>query len=176
MATAKQLGDKPECSMCAEVYKDPRLLPCGHTFCRACIEAMRRPSCPLCSKRFALPNNGVDDLPKNFALVEVLRSKGLSIDCDVCSGGEAASAAAVFCVECRQNLCRPCEDDHNKFNVTRRHRTVQPDGSRATNNVDDSSPHTNTRPTGSFVNLLFHFTPKLRIKMVPVGTRLMLLF
>ena len=31
MATAKQLDDIRECTICTEVYTDPRVLPCIHT-------------------------------------------------------------------------------------------------------------------------------------------------
>lgn len=27
-----------ECPVCMEKFTDPRMLPCGHTFCRSCIE------------------------------------------------------------------------------------------------------------------------------------------
>jgi len=81
MATARRLCDKPECPICKEVYTDPRVLPCGHTFCRQCIGAFREQqqqlACPLCRKGFRLPANGVGDLPKNFALVDILEPKEL---------------------------------------------------------------------------------------------------
>lgn len=42
------------CIICLEVYCDPVILPCSHTFCRNCIEesSRRRPRCPICSSDF----------------------------------------------------------------------------------------------------------------------------
>jgi len=70
-----------------------------------------------------LPANGVGDLPKNFALLNILETKELPSGCEACSG-DVAKAATVYCVECEQKLCRDCEEDHKKFNVTRRHKIV----------------------------------------------------
>jgi len=52
-------------------------------------------------------------------------------DCGACSSGDGDEAtdgtilATVYCVECQQRLCRACEEDHKKFKVTRRHKTVE---------------------------------------------------
>ena len=57
MATARQLDDITECPICTEVYTDPRVLPCVHTYCLKCIEKYsedKQPgdelACPLCRK------------------------------------------------------------------------------------------------------------------------------
>ena len=134
MATAKQLDDITECPICTEVYTDPRVLPCGHTYCLKCIEAWSKDkqpgdelACPLCRKEFTLTSNGVSDLPKNFFLQKFLQAIELSSvesktsPCEACNGGEVAT---VYCVECQQKLCRACEEDHRKFKVTRLHNTV----------------------------------------------------
>ena len=33
----KELADLTECSICTEVFTDPRILPCHHTFCLNCL-------------------------------------------------------------------------------------------------------------------------------------------
>ena len=132
MATARPLCDKTECPICTEVYTDPRVLPCGHSYCRQCIEALGELACPLCRKPFTLPENAVDDLPKNFALVDVLETKestsvgSKTSGCEACSGGEATEVkvATVYCVECEQKLCADCEGYHKKFKATRHHETM----------------------------------------------------
>ena len=90
-----------ECSICTEVYTDPRVLPCVHTYCLKCIEAWSKDkqpgdklACPLCRKEFTLSENGVSDLPKNFFVNNFLQMKELSSaesktsPCEACSGGE----------------------------------------------------------------------------------------
>jgi len=110
MATAKQLDDILECSICTEMYTDPRVLPCVHTYCLQCIKAWCKDSqpgdklaCPLCRKEFSLPNNGVEDLPKNFYVINFLEMKELQMKelssvesmtspCEACSGDEESVA------------------------------------------------------------------------------------
>ena len=141
MATAKQMDDITECPICTEVYTDPRVLPCVHTYCLKCIEGWSKDkqpgdklACPLCRREFTLSSNGVSDLPKNFFVANFLEMKALmSVEsrkngCEACSGGEATElmkVATVFCVECQQKLCDACEEEHKKFKVTRRHQTVE---------------------------------------------------
>jgi len=43
--------------------------------------------------------------------------------CEACSGGDA-TVATVYCVECQQKLCLACQEEHKKFKVTRRHKTL----------------------------------------------------
>ena len=139
MATAKQLDDITECPICTEVYTDPRVLPCVHTYCLKCIEAWSKDkqpgdklACPLCRKEFILSRNGVGDLPKNFFVGKFLEMKETSNDksrtspCEACSYDKVTGkkAATVYCVECQQKLCQTCEQDHKKFKGTRRHSIV----------------------------------------------------
>jgi hypothetical protein len=67
----EKLNNLTECSVCAETYSDPRVLPCIHTYCLKCIEGFSkkkqpgdRVSCPLCRKDFIIPDNGINSLPK----------------------------------------------------------------------------------------------------------------
>ena len=139
MATAKQLDDLTECAICTEVYTDPRVLPCIHTFCLKCIEAWSKDKqqedklfCPLCRKGVTLSSNGVKDLPKNFFVQKFLQMRELSSvesqasPCEACSGGELddKKVATVYCVECQQKICQTCEQDHRKFNATFLHSIV----------------------------------------------------
>lgn len=60
------------CAICIEEWidRDPRILPCQHTFCFECLENMTLEkfnlSCPLCSKYVYLKNNEINLLPKNI--------------------------------------------------------------------------------------------------------------
>jgi len=105
------------------VFTDPRVLPCGHTFCFKCMESCskgKQPgdklACPLCRKEFSLPSNGVGDLPKNFFVANVLRMKeSLRVEtktspCEACAGGEdkkheVQNVASVYCLEYDMRLC-----------------------------------------------------------------------
>lgn len=139
MATLKQLDELTECPICMEVYTDPRLLPCMHTYCLKCIETWSEDkqlgdklSCPLCRKEFTLPSNGVRDLPKNFFIQKFLQARELSSEqsntgyCEACSSSQVTemNMATAYCIECEQKLCQTCEQDHKKLKASRRHSIV----------------------------------------------------
>jgi len=148
MATAKHLHDVMECPICTELYMDPRVLPCIHTFCLKCIKELSKDkqpgdklACPLCRKEFAVPSNGVDDLPKNFCVANFLEVRELQMKslsnvesetspCEACSSGEESESgvqneASVFCVQCQIKLCKICERVHKVSKLTLSHKLVQ---------------------------------------------------
>ena len=61
------------CAICLEVYRDPRALPCQHSFCRECLEQSIGSSddkstlvCPVCRKVVPISRKGVTELPVHF--------------------------------------------------------------------------------------------------------------
>jgi len=57
------------CSLCQGYLKNPRLLPCTHTFCLECLEEHYRGKlpgdrveCPECATVFMIPKKGVTAL------------------------------------------------------------------------------------------------------------------
>ena len=61
------------CAICFETYRDPRALPCQHSFCCECLEQCVRSSedkrtlvCPTCRKVVNISAEGVKDLPVHF--------------------------------------------------------------------------------------------------------------
>ena len=151
MATAKPTDNVTECTVCTEVYTDPRALPCLHTYCLKCIEAWsnkqpKQPrdelACPLCTKQFTLHSNGVSDLLKNFFVANFLQareSRSVEIEtspCESCSGGEGSegnvqNVASVYCVKCQMKLCQNCERGHKLIKATRSHKLVDMNSCRA---------------------------------------------
>ena len=147
MATSiaiKRLENVLECAVCAGDLTDARVLPCVHTFCLKCItkwsqskEAGSKVSCPICRKQSEIPEGGTADLPKNCfvdKLLEVQKlSNALSQDnllCDVCcddwekSGQKVTKKAAVYCAECRRNMCKEC-CGYQKFYLSGAHKLVE---------------------------------------------------
>ena len=54
-----KIPDELICALCGEMYNDPRLLPCLHTFCRRCLEHTVNPrsatiTCHSCRKEVSL--------------------------------------------------------------------------------------------------------------------------
>lgn len=74
------------CSVCYSLFTDPRVLPCSHTFCKACLDnvlqistnfsiwrPLRLPlKCPNCRSMVELPPNGVEALPVNVCLRAII--------------------------------------------------------------------------------------------------------
>lgn len=76
--------DLLECSVCLGTLTEPQILrTCGHTFCRACIQELRPPRCPLCRKEF-----DAGRVCPNYALERVLEQQQQS------SPGQGTSADA----------------------------------------------------------------------------------
>jgi len=145
MATAvshsakKALDDLTECSICSDVFNDPRTLPCIHTYCLECIKGWCRSKppgvevdCPLCRKAFVIPVGGVQCLPKNF-IVEKLKQITLPTvtvsdrsPCDECcvSNGVPCKKqpAVMHCIDCGKMLCEKCDEVHQTSSSTRAHR------------------------------------------------------
>ena len=81
----KELADMTECSICTEVFTDPRVLPCIHTFCLQCLlnygknkQPWGRMACPLCRKEFTIPDDGLAGTQKNFFMEQLLHVRKLS--------------------------------------------------------------------------------------------------
>lgn len=58
MASIEQLL---ACEKCQERYKDPRKLPCGHTYCLACLQdqdTAQTRLCRLCDEMWTVPASG----------------------------------------------------------------------------------------------------------------------
>lgn len=92
-----------ECPICLETYNQelmrPKLLQCGHTVCRQCLEKLLANTingvrCPFCSKVSRM--SSISQLADNLTVLKIL-------DCTLsCS----ATAAALMCKSCCNRLPR----------------------------------------------------------------------
>ncbi|MBN3320195.1 TRI35 protein, partial [Atractosteus spatula] len=68
-----ELEDELTCSMCFEIFMNPVVLKCSHSFCKACLEKtwMLNSSreCPFCRRR-----SSTDNPPLNLALRNIVES------------------------------------------------------------------------------------------------------
>ena len=122
----EKLSNQLSCSVCLEEYHRPRVLPCLHVFCEACLEKLvgtqrdkLRAPCPNCRKPAPLPEGGVSSLPAAFYIQHLFEVREVlekvrnpkKAQCDKCGEGEVQG----FCRDCGQFICQLCLTMHGKW-------------------------------------------------------------
>ena len=131
------LKKEVECPLCLETVKDPKTLPCLHSFCLRCIDkhagyAKRKLEttikCPVCQACFQIPDGDTfGNLPTSFhlnRLVDLLALTDGSEETQRCSSCEDNNTATCYCFVCQNFLCKDCFDAHQRLKATRGHRNV----------------------------------------------------
>uniref|UniRef100_A0A1X7T1M4 RING-type domain-containing protein n=2 Tax=Amphimedon queenslandica TaxID=400682 RepID=A0A1X7T1M4_AMPQE len=87
------------CSVCFDDYKDPRTIPCGHSFCLHCLENIsdrkRVFECPVCRAETAVPEGGASQFVITFVL-KLLK--------DAVERTEGEEEYHFYCEKCRELL------------------------------------------------------------------------
>ncbi|XP_061092099.1 E3 ubiquitin-protein ligase TRIM45 [Conger conger] len=139
------------CRVCKHFYRDPKILPCLHSFCAECIRqlepfsvsavngkdgsAQRAPHlrdehsvtvlCPECDSEVDIPPAGVDGLTTDhLALDEVFLETVLSENYELLCDLCGEGNAEKRCAVCCANLCEFCCQAHRRQKKTSAH-TVQ---------------------------------------------------
>ena len=63
------------CPICYELYKNPKYLPCYHSYCEECLEKLQKSAdvtCPECRKTSTIPMGGIKQLPNNFFINRII--------------------------------------------------------------------------------------------------------
>jgi len=114
-----------KCPVCLEVCKNPKSLPCLHSFCLHCLQQYwkyQNPgdevSCPVCRNVLPIPDKGLDKLPHNFFLQNLIEARETSaeqpgvVSCESCEKYGDETEATRYCVDCNQKLCERCSRPH----------------------------------------------------------------
>ena len=131
----EKLEEEITCPVCQEHFRDPKILPCLHYYCKECVRqlALRAGTnnpftCPECRKETVLPQNDPDQLPTAFfvnrmkevhANMEKAQGKSEAV-CEMCSGAKAEA----FCRQCTYFICSDCVKSHSKMKVFAGHKVV----------------------------------------------------
>lgn len=105
------------CSVCVNDLHDPRMLPCGHTFCMECITQFKSLLCPHCREPF----QSAETLPKNFALLERLEGVCVCVTCE-------KRSAVLWCETCSAissgYLCQECDISEHSNRLGKFHQRI----------------------------------------------------
>ncbi|XP_005746630.1 tripartite motif-containing protein 3b isoform X1 [Pundamilia nyererei] len=130
------------CSICLDHYRNPKVLPCLHTFCESCLQTYIPPesltlSCPVCRQTSILPEKGVCALQNNFFITNLMEVLQRDPECsrpEACSVLESVSAAAAgkplccpnhegkvmefYCESCETAMCLECTEGEHREHMT----------------------------------------------------------
>ena len=115
-----KVRDNLTCPVCYNLYKNPKYLPCYHSYCEGCLEKLQEQSkiiCPECRNEVKVPAKGVKEFPTNFfinRLVDdlILKKKvtgEVEVNCDKC---DVNDPVVSFCPDCNSFLCSACNASH----------------------------------------------------------------
>ncbi|KAM9496005.1 E3 ubiquitin/ISG15 ligase TRIM25-like [Clarias gariepinus] len=131
------------CAVCLDLLKDPVTLPCGHSFCKVCINGcwdqedhISASRCPQCRDIFTTR----PDLRRNNMLAEVVEklkkktkvqaaspahcyAEPGDVECDFCVGRKRK--APKSCLTCLASLCETHLKPHLEVPALKKHRLVE---------------------------------------------------
>ncbi len=130
------------CAICTEPYTCPKVLPCHHSFCQACIHPMVHNGileCPICRDICTLlENKGVEALPNDFRISQVKdvfqslqkqeKENLESSKCDICKYDEKCVQSAKYCISCSKNMCLACAEEHSAADYFSNHAMISTSG------------------------------------------------
>ncbi|XP_051804852.1 nuclear factor 7, brain-like [Acanthochromis polyacanthus] len=105
------------CPVCQDVFTDPVLLSCSHSFCRDCLKTWWRQKptrdCPVCERR-----SSREDPPSNLVLKNLCESfqqqRSQRSSESLCS--LHSEKLKLFCLDHQQPVCVICRDSEKHFN------------------------------------------------------------
>lgn len=114
------LEEELSCPICCEIFKDPVVLKCSHSFCRACLQQFwnkkkARRECPVCRRKCSLTEPTVSLVLKNVADTFLKDQEKKMGAAGALAGarrsGEPLELVAVMCVTHGEVLKLFCLDD-----------------------------------------------------------------
>ncbi|XP_078584850.1 E3 ubiquitin-protein ligase TRIM56-like [Branchiostoma floridae x Branchiostoma japonicum] len=167
--TDKMGAEFLECQICLDGLKQPKILPCLHTFCLPCLERMLEAepggkfSCPVCRLDVPLAQDGgAREFTKNFKLEDATQKPLKSVSFSTqepetaCTACDTGSQSMYYCIDCTDYLCQVCTDAHDRMKVFQSHRVVTVEELRSSEVADDlRSRETSKCPCHNEVNKFY---------------------
>lgn len=130
------LQESLTCSVCTNLFGNPRTLPCQHVFCSECLhqylEAWTKEgkvNCPLCRVETPVPSTGLEGFQKAFhhaSQVEIYKTMQAQFTTALSSSQNQQENATNtvckfhkqemthFCETCTQLICNSCSEQTHK--------------------------------------------------------------
>ncbi len=142
------------CGLCADILRDPKVLPCCHTYCKACLERVLEKSkkkdklcCPQCRVESKVPQGGPRGFLTDFTLVQGANESQTpqveETEAAVCGECDSSDPAVGYCCDCESHLCSFCSNAHRRMRHCRNHKVIAVEvlpeqmGREATNGKED---------------------------------------
>ncbi|XP_050926901.1 E3 ubiquitin-protein ligase TRIM21-like isoform X2 [Lates calcarifer] len=131
------------CSICLDVFTDPVSTPCGHNYCKNCINQHWNTAdqylCPVCKKVFNIKpelhiNTFISEMVAKFRQQAQQKASSSSseqqvakpgeVSCDVCTGTKLK--ALKSCLVCLTSYCETHLEPHLTVSGLKRHQLIHP--------------------------------------------------
>ncbi|XP_072237487.1 nuclear factor 7, ovary-like [Leuresthes tenuis] len=105
------------CSVCREIYRDPVLLSCSHSFCGDCLRSWWREKptqeCPVCKRRSSRDEPPINLVLKNLceSFIQDRDQRASEALCSLHS-----EKLKLFCLDHQQPVCLICRDSEKHTN------------------------------------------------------------
>ncbi|KAK7139510.1 hypothetical protein R3I93_016598 [Phoxinus phoxinus] len=162
MSSSGPLTEELQCSICLDVFTDPVTTPCGHNFCKTCLnkcwDNSQTCNCPYCKETF----KHRPDLKINTTLREIVDHykkkspekkaavlkkaevlKKAAVLCDVCE--ERKLNALKSCLVCQSSYCETHLERHLRVAGLKKHKLINP-----VSNLEDYICQKHERPLELF--------------------------
>ncbi|XP_073230869.1 E3 ubiquitin-protein ligase TRIM45-like [Porites lutea] len=129
------LREEVSCSVCSDLFTDPKHLSCLHSFCLKCLDRWYETcgggqaiKCPKCQTLSGVPASGdLKDLPTSFylnGLIDVLAIKECKKTQVTCGNCDKKCSEASYCFQCCIFYCEHCLICHNTMRDKKEHRVL----------------------------------------------------
>ncbi|XP_042613529.1 E3 ubiquitin-protein ligase TRIM39-like isoform X1 [Cyprinus carpio] len=130
-SSSGSLTEELQCSKCLGVFTDPVSTPCGHNFCKTCLnehwDNSQTCSCPYYKETFKQR----PDLKTNTTLRELVDhyknkspEKNSEVLCDICE--ERKLKALKSCLVCQSSYCETHLEPHLRVTGLKKHKLMDP--------------------------------------------------
>ncbi|XP_036964443.1 nuclear factor 7, brain-like [Acanthopagrus latus] len=114
---ASRLEEDLCCPVCHDVFREPVVLSCSHSFCKDCLQSWwterRTRECPVCKRRSSRDHPPVSLTLKNLCET-FLQDRDQRASEDLCS--RHSEKLKLFCLDHQQPVCHICRDSEQHTN------------------------------------------------------------